>query len=436
MKKKLLIMMAPILSHFYFAQVGINTENPQGIFHIDAAKNNVGPNAPAPNQQYDDFIVSATGTVGVGTITPDASAILELNVSNLPSGQQKGFLAPRVALSSVVDKTTIPSPATGLLVYNLGTIPTFNYVGYVFWNGTEWRSFNNSSIALGTVGAISCNSVTLTPSIYTANVRFSGTMNVPYTGSNGGIYDAQSIGPINGLTATLTAGNFNSGSGTLSYSITGTPSVTSPTTTTFNINIGGQSCAAVIGQGDVIQPGSLVFHKSNLSASLYGSGDQYTGNQDIGWLSYYDKNLPILGGKLRLDGYFYGSSTGTSNQYPFNPRLVNITGQPVKLWFSAITNVDRYNGANIAIASNGWVNLDNGIYLNNGANQSTSNAVQNYTGTNSASGGGQQEVLTMDLALDDIWYRVYYFPYVDNNNTPLNTTDDIRTVFVSVQRLY
>ncbi|QES92470.1 hypothetical protein F0358_06940 [Empedobacter brevis] len=51
--------------------------------------------------------------VGVNTSNPDPSAILELKHSN------KGLLIPRVNLTGRTDLTTIPSPANGLLVYNL-----------------------------------------------------------------------------------------------------------------------------------------------------------------------------------------------------------------------------------------------------------------------------------------------------------------------------
>jgi hypothetical protein len=56
---------------------------------------------------------SATAqSVGIGTATPDASAMLDVNAAN------KGLLIPRVALVSLSDAVTIPSPATSLLVYN------------------------------------------------------------------------------------------------------------------------------------------------------------------------------------------------------------------------------------------------------------------------------------------------------------------------------
>ena len=52
------------------AQVGINTPNPQGVFHVDGAKDNPATGAPSAAQQSNDFIVTAVGNVGVGTTTP------------------------------------------------------------------------------------------------------------------------------------------------------------------------------------------------------------------------------------------------------------------------------------------------------------------------------------------------------------------------------
>lgn len=69
---------------------------------------------------------------GIGTTTPNASAKLDVFSDN------KGFLPPRVSLSSVTDQSTIPSPATGLLVYCKGDAGLT--AGYYFWNGNAWAT--------------------------------------------------------------------------------------------------------------------------------------------------------------------------------------------------------------------------------------------------------------------------------------------------------
>jgi len=65
---------------------------------------------------------------------------------------------------------------------------------------------------------------------------------ISYTGGNGGSHSGQTVNStgVSGLTATLTAGNFVNGNGTLNYVISGTP--TSSGTARFAINIGGQTC--------------------------------------------------------------------------------------------------------------------------------------------------------------------------------------------------
>lgn len=52
------------------AQVGINTTNPMNVFHIDGGKDNSDGEAISVQQQSNDFIVTETGSVGVGTIVP------------------------------------------------------------------------------------------------------------------------------------------------------------------------------------------------------------------------------------------------------------------------------------------------------------------------------------------------------------------------------
>jgi hypothetical protein len=76
---------------------------------------------------------------GIGTTTPNASAKLDVYATN------KGFLPPRVTLTSTTDATTIASPAEGLLVYNLGSVGL--QAGYYYWNGANWATIATSSSA-------------------------------------------------------------------------------------------------------------------------------------------------------------------------------------------------------------------------------------------------------------------------------------------------
>lgn len=57
--------------------------------------------------------INSFAQVGINTASPNSSAVLDIESSS------KGVLIPRVNLTGKSDVTTIPSPANGLLVYNL-----------------------------------------------------------------------------------------------------------------------------------------------------------------------------------------------------------------------------------------------------------------------------------------------------------------------------
>ncbi|MEJ5051957.1 hypothetical protein WH221_19185 [Chryseobacterium culicis] len=81
--------------------------------------------------------VTSDGNIGVGTSTPDTSALLDISDSN------KGFLLPRISLTSITDASTIVSPAKGLLVYNINPGLTPYGEGIYYNEGTtvsaNWR---------------------------------------------------------------------------------------------------------------------------------------------------------------------------------------------------------------------------------------------------------------------------------------------------------
>ncbi|MGQ9820061.1 MAG: hypothetical protein ACUVQ1_09110, partial [Candidatus Kapaibacteriales bacterium] len=68
-------------------------------------------------------LFSQTQNVGIGTTTPDNSAILDLVATD------RGFLIPRL---TTAQRNAISSPAVGLLIYNTDN-SRFEY-----WDGTQW----------------------------------------------------------------------------------------------------------------------------------------------------------------------------------------------------------------------------------------------------------------------------------------------------------
>jgi len=82
MKKKIIVACSLITFGVSFAQVGINTANPQGMFHVDGAKDNNTTGTPTAAQQLNDVIVTNAGNVGIGTTTPTAKMEINSGTAN------------------------------------------------------------------------------------------------------------------------------------------------------------------------------------------------------------------------------------------------------------------------------------------------------------------------------------------------------------------
>lgn len=123
------------------------------------------------------FPMQLFSQTGIGTTTPHSSAKLHVNASD------KGFLPPRVSLTSSTDVSTIPGPAEGLLVYHLGSVGL--RAGYYYWNGSNWTTIATSLVAGDNVQA--ANLVKLYQEAYsTASNKASSTggfsFSVPVSG--------------------------------------------------------------------------------------------------------------------------------------------------------------------------------------------------------------------------------------------------------------
>ena len=79
----------------------------------------------------------ANAQVGIGTISPDASAQLDITATN------KGLLIPRMTL---VERGLIASPATGLLIFQTDSTP-----GFYYYNGSAWVPLTSSASGGGAI---------------------------------------------------------------------------------------------------------------------------------------------------------------------------------------------------------------------------------------------------------------------------------------------
>jgi len=88
------------------------------------------------------FTISAQNNVGIGTVTPDPSAILDLSTSN------KGLLIPRL---TAAQRLTIANPVDGLIVYDKDSLCFFYYKIPPLPAIPVWKSLCNA-VGIGTVG--------------------------------------------------------------------------------------------------------------------------------------------------------------------------------------------------------------------------------------------------------------------------------------------
>jgi hypothetical protein len=128
--KKIFILLLSLISTYNLAQVGINTENPQGVFHIDAGGDNEQTGSPLPEQQLNDVVVDNLGKMGIGTAFPThrlhvvvdpASGLDPVNIGGLAEGDiARDYLlgiTPEGVIKSMgkFDDIGIPTPALFIL---------------------------------------------------------------------------------------------------------------------------------------------------------------------------------------------------------------------------------------------------------------------------------------------------------------------------------
>lgn len=74
----------------------------------------------------------STGSAGIGTVTPVASSILEMNSTT------KGMLVPRMTKAQ---RDAIVSPATGLMIYQTNSAP-----GFYYYDGNTWKQMSSAGV--------------------------------------------------------------------------------------------------------------------------------------------------------------------------------------------------------------------------------------------------------------------------------------------------
>ena len=200
--------------------------------------------------------------VGIGTVTSGSFATIDW-------AQGPYFLKTEMdvnggsnyTITGVTEFVSVPYAKMADNANSVKTLSNGANVGDMnYWNGTTWVPLNKGAqgqaltfcdgkptwaiggVCPGTITALNCSSATNNGTLTATTTATGVTSVISYTGGNGGAHNGQIVTStgVTGLTATLQAGTFANGNGSLTYTITGTP--TSDGTASFALSIGGKTC--------------------------------------------------------------------------------------------------------------------------------------------------------------------------------------------------
>ncbi|ROI02132.1 MULTISPECIES: hypothetical protein [unclassified Chryseobacterium] len=256
-KNYLLLMM--FFVNIVFSQVGIGTTNPRGALDINKeTTNNMGLVLPT-NANPNNLINPMGGNVAIGTIMYDST------------------------LSCVrVFKSTGWS---NCLCDQCGPTPGFT---------------------------LDCSSGALSGT-FTAGAAGSGSKVINYTNATGQSYGAISIAStgVTGLTATAPAGTLANGNGSITLTISGTPSAAG--TANFTVTIAGQSCSFAV---NVSGGGNNV--------------DRYTVIQIGSSTNELPNGIPVIGTEVSNGGTGSGNVNGPGATVELLRTVLSDLGKPVE----------------------------------------------------------------------------------------------------------
>ncbi len=261
--------------------------------------------------------------VGIGTATPETSAILDL------ASEDRGFLAPRM---TEVQMNAIPTPAAGLFVYNTTT----NH--YNMYNGTAWQgvftaigdsTLGEAFTATGTegnslyfhgtgggVGQLTAGAISGTQTYTFPNATGEISL-LGQTISNAELVNSKiTISPGTNITGggdvalggsvTITLKDSISLAGTLTVSgastLTGATTVAGATALNGNVGLGDETSDAITFTGRVAQGSSLI--------PITATGTNDLGSLTLPWDNIYVDN--VIAGSSGTSGFWQRNSSALS----------------------------------------------------------------------------------------------------------------------------
>jgi hypothetical protein len=228
-------------------------------FQIEILQGSITGTVVYAETQRDTTSAFGVSTLEIGRGTPTSGTFAGINWGNTPTFIRISF------------DTTGTNNFILLGTHELLSVPYALYSGnglpngttqneMIYWNGSNWVKLNPGSngfalsLCHGSLSWIQNNQCPTVTSINCGGANHIGTLtsnspasgvssSLAYTGGNGASFTGYSVASagVPGLTAILDAGVLNSGNGTISYSIVGTPAQSG--TAVFSVNLGGQNCS-------------------------------------------------------------------------------------------------------------------------------------------------------------------------------------------------
>ena len=230
------------------SQIGVGTQNPQGVFHVDGNKDNNSSGIPSIAQQSNDFVVSSGGYVGIGITNPTRK--LDIKSTTTPAlriedgTQQAGYVLMSDANGNGQWKALTQSI--------VGTFPATGYTGPVEQYTNIWTNI----------------SITLPPGKWLVLTNILLKANPSPVSGNGAWVRLQWSSAPNAANTTNITGSLNSGIYVAPYGLASGSSVinnTSTNNTTYYLNLAGTNVFSNGGSGPVYS-GTW----DNLGASIWG----------------------------------------------------------------------------------------------------------------------------------------------------------------------
>lgn len=289
--------------------------------------------------------INTIGNVGIGTSSPNPSAILEL------SSTTKGFLPTR--LTTAQRDAITPKPA-GLMIYNTDT----NCMEY--WNTTMWvgncaAPSGTNTITNCTSGALNGTYVQGTPMnagntvTITVNVAQTGAWSITSNTVNGVIWSGSGTFTSTGVqNVTLTASGTPTNSGTFDYTFNlGSSSCTR--SITFNGNTPSSMCQ--FGPDDLPNNSFVTSNGIQISVSATHTGDK--GVNTTGWYGCGPAGAAnaVYMSNFWLFGLKNGVHTSTTTTYSFSRPISNaeVSMSELDVNQSVTITAQDVNGNNVSV---------------------------------------------------------------------------------------